>query len=184
MSGNVQQGTYGQDGAKSELRGTKAGSAGVRPRPIKKARLVRHLPFLLARCLLASLTCPPGARTATAKCQCPSSSQRRMRDRCSKLDVLAPPSPSLGTGPANRPPSRSPSPPPPTHAEWAGGLRHTSEGCDKHLSRNLFPSQILDRYLTSYIHPPIHPSYLIFKAPLSISSTHHICRPYCAIAHN
>ncbi|TBU52717.1 hypothetical protein BD310DRAFT_831629 [Dichomitus squalens] len=39
MSGNTPQGTYGQDGAKSELRGTKAGNAGVRPRPIKKARL-------------------------------------------------------------------------------------------------------------------------------------------------
>ncbi|PIL32203.1 hypothetical protein GSI_05448 [Ganoderma sinense ZZ0214-1] len=39
MSGNVSQGAYGQDGAKSELRGTKAGTAGVRPRPIKKARL-------------------------------------------------------------------------------------------------------------------------------------------------
>lgn len=49
MSGNVPQGAYGQDGAKSELRGTKAGTAGVRPRPIKKARLVRHLPFSLAR---------------------------------------------------------------------------------------------------------------------------------------
>ena len=49
MSGNVPQGAYGQDGAKSELRGTKAGNAGVRPRPIKKARLVRHLRSQLAR---------------------------------------------------------------------------------------------------------------------------------------